>query len=301
MSDKGNKQANPDNNKQKKKKTLYIIIAVMVIIALVVAAWYTYQQQEEVASEGSTAEEITQTNTPSATPGDQEETVATMTTSTLPNGDVTSFRRAPDHIKGIPDDVEVDRGLANHKPGDPIPAGPSEGIIPTLTAPTTYRGEDREGPQLTDPKVGPPDVLAQSFVTDSLSLCLRPDNSYNKNIRENYPHLVTKRLLDRGLSWGDEDHSTDWKAYQDSRNCSKLTSFAQYNSRSIAGEDTIFYNITVNQRVSMTSARGGQMDTDVPPFRGHVIMKFVDDQWLVDDFQVLGGMLPSNGKSSTSH
>lgn len=294
MSQEGkNKDFSHEEKEQKKKKILYVIIAIVAIIAVGFAAWHTYRQQDETTSQGTTAEEITQETTPSATPGDQDETVATMTTTTLPNGETSTYRQAPDHIDGVPDGAKVDRGLAEHQPGDPIPADPNEGVIPTLTAPTTYRGPQQEGPQLTNPEFGPPDVLAQSFVTDGMSLCLRPDTSYNKNLKENYSHLITDRLKEKGLTWGGEDHSTDWKAYQDSHDCSRLTSFASLNSTSVGGEDTIYYDMTINQRVSKTSMRGGSMDTDVPPFRAHVVMKFIDNKWLVDDVQVFGGRMPS--------
>lgn len=280
-------------DKEKRKRIFLIVLSIVAIIAVVIAAWYTYKKQDDSGeSQGETAETITQEDTPSAKPGDKG---ATTITETLPNGKTKTRLKAPDHISGIPDDVAVDRGLAEHDPDEPIPAGPSEGIKPTLTAPTTPRVSKggMEAPDMSNPAVGDPETLAKSFANSSFSLCIKPENSYNKNMREKYGHLVTNRLKKKGFSWGGNDHSEDWDAYRNPIDCNVLTSFPSINNASIGGKDTIYYDVTVNQRVTMKTTKGGTIATDVPGFRGMMAMKYVNGKWLVDDFQILGGKMPT--------
>lgn len=289
-----NTERNPDNEgKEKRKRIAIIIMAISAIVAVVIAAVYTYKNQDDSSeSQGETAQTITPEDTPSAHPGDKN---ATTVTETLPNGETRTRLKAPDHISGVPDDVAVDRGLAEHDPDDPIPAGPSEGIKPTLTAPTTARVPkgSMEDPDMSNPAVGDPKTLAKSFANNSFSLCIKPGNSYNKNMREKYGHLVTDRLRKKGFSWGGNDHSEDWDAYRNPVECNVLTSFPSVNNYSIGGKDTIYYDVTVNQRVTIKTTKGGTIATDVPGFRGMMAMKYVDGKWLVDDFHILGGRMPT--------
>lgn len=289
-----NTERNPDNEgKEKRKRIAIIIMVVVAIVAVVIAAVYTYKNQDDSSeSQGETAQTITPEDTPSAQPGDKN---ATTVTETLPNGETRTKLKAPDHISGIPDDVAVDRGLAEHDPNDPIPAGPSEGIKPTLTAPTTARVPKGgiEAPDMSNPAVGDPKTLAKSFANNSFSLCIKPGNSYNKNMREKYGHLVTDRLRKKGFSWGGDNHSEDWDAYRNPVECNVLTSFPSVNNYSIGGKDTIYYDVTVNQRVTIKTTKGGTIATDVPGFRGMMAMKYVDGKWLVDDFHILGGRMPT--------
>lgn len=289
-----NTERNPDNEgKEKRKRIAIIIMVVVAIVAVVIAAVYTYKSQDDSSeSQGETAQTITPEDTPSAHPGDKN---ATTVTETLPNGETRTRLKAPDHISGVPDDVAVDRGLAEHDPNEPIPAGPSEGIKPTLTAPTTARVSkgDIEDPDMSNPAVGDPKTLAKSFANNSFSLCIKPGNSYNKNMREKYGHLVTDRLRKKGFSWGGDNHSEDWDAYRNPVECNVLTSFPSVNNYSIGGKDTIYYDVTVNQRVTIKTTKGGTIATDVPGFRGMMAMKYVDGKWLVDDFHILGGRMPT--------
>lgn len=55
----------------------------------------------------------------------------------------------------------------------------------------------------------------------------------------------------------------------------------------------MYYDVTVNQRIDVETVRGGVISNDITPFRGQVRMKFVDNKWLVDDFQVNGRNLPT--------
>lgn len=281
-----------DESSLKKKKYMYIAIAIIAIIAISIALFVTIRQnkQEEGASEGQTAETITQSDTPTAQP--QSRSAETATT-TLPDGSESTYLKAPPHL-GLPDDVAVDRGVAEHQEGDPIPADPREGVKQTLTAPTTVRAGDMESPQLNDPAVGEPEFLAQSFFNSALSMCVRPDNSYNKNINDKFDNLVTEDFKKRGLlSWGNGDHSTEWKSYQTAQGCNKLTSFPSVNGSSVGGPNIMYYDVTVNQRIDVETVRGGVISNDITPFRGQVRMKFVDNKWLVDDFQVNGRNLPT--------
>ena len=176
-------------DREKRKKIFLIVLSIIAIVAVVVASWQTYKKQDDSGeSQGETAETITQEDTPSAQPGDKD---ATTITETLPNGKIKTRLKAPDHISGIPDDVAVDRGLAEHDPDEPIPAGPSEAIKPTLTAPTTPRVPKggMEAPDMSNPAVGDPETLAKSFTNSSFSLCIKPENSYNKNT-VSYTHLT---------------------------------------------------------------------------------------------------------------
>lgn len=285
---------NPEEGKEdKRKKALIAVGVVLALIVIGVAAWVTYRQNGDddgENSEGKTAETITQENTPTAQPGDGQ---ATTATKTLPNGDTDTYLKAPPHIDGIPDDVEVDRGLAEHDPNDPIPADPREGIKPTLTVPTTARVSGGEGPDLTDPAVGSAEFLAKSFFNSAFSLCVKSDTSYNKNMRENYAALVTPDFKKRGISWGDENHSLDWKAYENPRGCNQLISFPSINGSSVGGGNVMYYDVTVNQRVTFRNGRGGAISDDLPPFRGNVKMVYLNGKWLVDDFQVNGGKMPT--------
>lgn len=287
----GNAQKTEENKERKKKKPLIAVLVILIIIVICVAAWVTYQQNDnnEGSSTGRTAETITQEETPTAKPGDKQATTATRT---LPNGETETYLKAPPHIDGIPDDVEVDRGLAEHDPNEPLPADPREGIKPTLTAPTTAR-VNGEGLNLIDPAVGSTKFLAESFFNSVFSLCVKPDTSYNKNMREKYAKIVTPEFKKRGLSWGDENHSADWKAYESAQGCNQLISFPTINNSTVGGENIMYYDVTVNQRITFTTGRGGKISDDLPAFRGNIKMVYIDGKWLVDDFQVVGGKMPT--------
>lgn len=288
-----NTQKTKEGTEDKKKKAIIAVIVILAIIVVGVAAWVTYKQNgdNEGNSAGKTAETITQEETPTAQPG--EDRGAITATTTLPDGRVTTHLKAPPHVTGIPDDVAVDRGLAEHDPNEPLPADPREAIKPTLTAPTTARVHGEEGTDLTDPAVGDPKFLAQSFFNSVFSLCIKPDTSYNKQMREKYGDIVTPGLKERGLSWGDENHSADWKSYEDSKGCNQLISFPTINGTTVGGSNIIYYDVTVNQRVTYKTTRGGTINTDSPAFRGNIKMVYVNDKWLVDDFQVNGGKMPT--------
>lgn len=279
-----------NDGEDKKKKGPVIIAIIAAIMAISIAAWITIKGDEKGTSQDQTAEIITQEETPTAQPGGDKNAITA--TTTLPNGEMTTYLKAPPHVTGIPDEVAVDRGLAEHDPNEPLPADPREGIKPTLTAPTTAR-VNGEGPRLTDPSVGSPDFLAKSFFNSVFSLCIKPDTSYNKQMREKYGNIVTPGLKERGLSWGDENHSADWKSYEDPKGCNQLISFPTINGTTVGGSNIIYYDVTVNQRVAYKTTRGGTINTDSPAFRGNIKMVYVNDKWLVDDFQVNGGKMPT--------
>ena len=286
-------QGEDSKGNEKKKKAVLIALSLIAIVAIVIAAWQTHQKNDDSGdSQGKTAETITQKDSPSAHPDNKD---ATTITETLPNGKTRTRLKAPDHISGIPDDAEVDRGLAEHDPDEPMPAGPKEAVKPTLTAPTTPRipKGGKEAPDITDPAVGDPKSLAKSFTTSSFSLCLKPDNSYNKNMKEKYGNLITPKLKKRGFTWGGTKHSEDWQAYDSPVGCNTLTSFPTINNSSIGGSDTIYYDMTINQRVTVKTTKGGKLASDVPGFRGMMSMKYVNGKWLVDDFQINGGRMPT--------
>lgn len=283
------------SNNQKKKS---MVMAIILIIGIIVATTLFFilrdsgGDEEENSSAQKTAEVIDGQDTPESTGRSNDPDIrdGAQRTITLPNGDVKTHYQAPDHITDIPNDARVQRGLAEHRDGDPIPADPREAVVPTLTAPTTARYSDMHAPQFNDPSQAPPKMLAKEFLFDTFSTCVKKSNSYNKTMRTRLKHRTTKDFRKRGMgSWADSnDHSVAWDVYSDDDNCSSLTAYITPRGSSVGGENIMYYDMKVNQRV--TNSSGHSMN--ITPFRGKVKMKFINGKWLVDDFQVDGGKIP---------
>ena len=280
-----------DSNRSDDRKKVKIALIIAVVIAIIAALVFTIKSQREAedieSQSGKTAEVIEGTDTTQGS--DTSTSVPSGVVRTAPNGMEYIDKSAPDHITGVPKDKEVQRGLYEHKPGDIIPADPNEAVRQTLTVPVTPRYNDHEAPDFRDPSQAPPKMLAREFLFDTFSGCVKTNGSYNKNLRKAVGKRATPEFRKRGLGdWATgREHTLAWDIYSDDTGCNSLTAYPVVRGFSVGSPNTIYYDVRVSQRIT----KGGK-STNITPFTGKVKMKFINDKWLVDDFQIDGAKIP---------
>ena len=277
------------------KNRIGMVIGIILAIAVIVAGIYTIisnKKSEDGASGDETASVITQTDDPEAmTPTTKRPARTTVVQGA--DGSTTTKNIAPDGL-GIDPDEEVDEGLARWDGKEPLPAGPREAVKPTLTAPTTTRKmPNPENPDLHNPRYGRPRDLVEYYGNVAFSMCVKNDTSYSKNLHNSSVRpLVTKRFAKEGYSFDKKGHSLSWKLSASDSGCNRLQSFTTVEKESPASGNTINYKLKIDQRVTQKTARGGSLKQNMEPIEGTAKMVFVNDMWLVDDFQLYGAELP---------
>lgn len=278
------------------KKLLVTIAAIILVFSVTTALIFLQPWRDDTDvndADGSTASTISASPTPSV-----DSVTPRTTTRVLPNGTTVTNNLAPDHL-GLDDDAIVGDRLATATPGEDLPADPEEGVIKTLTVPTTpkFPPGGTEPVDLHDPAFGSPQMLAENLVQRTFSLCIADDTSYAKNFKKFAKGRTTSEFYKRGIrgeGTGDTGHNDSWRMYAagGSRCTNKVTSFPEIIRSTPAAEDKIAIYFRVKQMVSGEFGNGNNLRQNLFPFNATVMMNYVDGKWLASDLTIWGDSKP---------
>lgn len=140
-----------------------------------------------------------------------------------------------------------------------------------------------------DPAQGTPDFLSKNLIRTWFSIKLDEDASWEKSFNENR-NLMTERMRDEGFKkwWVGEDHNDAWKFSISPHYNSQMLSFPKMLDEEWYADDVLKYTYQVDQR--LVSDKGY---SNLPAFRIIVYMRYVDDKWLMNDYEIPDGYAPN--------
>lgn len=261
-----------DNQQESKKNNINkIIVICCILLAVILIVSYMFFSNKGDYGAGTIS---SSSNT--------SQTGSSGTTTEIPTSDETTPRTSETTDK---------TGSSEPLSQDSLPTDPRY-TNTQLTAPTTMRPHDLEAPNLASPEEGEPSFLAQTFVSGLFTLCIRPDNSYNKQFHDNMEHLATPEMVKQGIgSWANGE-SLAWKVSANSDRCNMMTAYPEVTRSNIINSNTIEYTIDVPSSLRTYDARGGTQSQNLPTFTAIVEMNYIDGKWLVSNFSIKGGVLP---------
>lgn len=149
-------------------------------------------------------------------------------------------------------------------------------VAPTEARPMHY-GDLRP----LDPAFGSPDQLAQNFVQEVFTADVSYGGTFGKNYGRLKGDLGTPRLHGTGFPAWYDSHTSEWYKQMDNEG-SYVYAFPTSVDGGLMNNDTAVYNVTVDQKVY-----DGNSMSSKSPFVVEVVMKFIDDKWLVDEMNVI--------------